>query len=300
VEYKVVTADGELKVANSVSNPDLFWALRGGGGGTFGVVVEATVKAYVSPPVVTSSFWVNTTDYNDRKSVYAAAAWIHSRFPEWAEKGVSSFYYIYPNGISFYNMNSGKEGTVKWMEENVRPDLQKLGTLPGMNNKTTSWRATPYPNYKAFFDATWGPMDGPGPKPPKIVARHGPGEMGMAVQAKGVAPMDSWLFSAENLKSPEFAQALEDAMPKLENGQYRGQLIGGGKVSTLGNDTAVLPAWRKTIAHIVLTGVGQPDATPLRKFAPEMGAYANEASYLTPGMKTIDLTVLRVVLLTKF
>jgi FAD/FMN-containing dehydrogenase len=34
VEYKVVTADGELKVANAVSNPDLFWALRGGGGGT--------------------------------------------------------------------------------------------------------------------------------------------------------------------------------------------------------------------------------------------------------------------------
>jgi FAD/FMN-containing dehydrogenase len=31
-EYKVVTADGELRVANEVSNPDLFWALRGGGG----------------------------------------------------------------------------------------------------------------------------------------------------------------------------------------------------------------------------------------------------------------------------
>lgn len=29
VEYKVVTADGQLKVANAVSNPDLFWALRG-------------------------------------------------------------------------------------------------------------------------------------------------------------------------------------------------------------------------------------------------------------------------------
>ena len=45
LEYKVVTADGNLVVANAVSNPDLFWALRGGGGGTFGVVVEATFKA---------------------------------------------------------------------------------------------------------------------------------------------------------------------------------------------------------------------------------------------------------------
>jgi FAD/FMN-containing dehydrogenase len=37
VEYKVVTADGELKIANAVSNPDLFWALRGGGGGEFDI-----------------------------------------------------------------------------------------------------------------------------------------------------------------------------------------------------------------------------------------------------------------------
>jgi FAD/FMN-containing dehydrogenase len=29
LEFKVVSADGELKVANKVSNPDLFWALRG-------------------------------------------------------------------------------------------------------------------------------------------------------------------------------------------------------------------------------------------------------------------------------
>jgi FAD/FMN-containing dehydrogenase len=43
LEYKVVTADGNLVVANAVSNPDLFWALRGGGG-TWGVVVEATFQ----------------------------------------------------------------------------------------------------------------------------------------------------------------------------------------------------------------------------------------------------------------
>jgi FAD/FMN-containing dehydrogenase len=44
LEYKVVTADGNLTIANAVTNPDLFWALRGGGGGTWGVVVEATMK----------------------------------------------------------------------------------------------------------------------------------------------------------------------------------------------------------------------------------------------------------------
>jgi FAD/FMN-containing dehydrogenase len=32
VEYKVITADGVLRVANEVANSDLFWSLRGGGG----------------------------------------------------------------------------------------------------------------------------------------------------------------------------------------------------------------------------------------------------------------------------
>ncbi|KAF2422745.1 FAD-binding domain-containing protein [Tothia fuscella] len=289
VEYKVVTADGELKIANAVSNPDLFWALRGGGGGTYGVVVEATVKAYPSPPVVTASFWINATDYNDNKSIYPAAAWLHSKFPEWTEKGVSAYYYVYPNGMSLYIMNSGKEGTVKWLEENVKPDLQHLGTFPGMDNKSMSYRPVGYPSYKAFFDATFGAMDATGAKPPKtnsrILPRHGPGEMGMPVKAKGISPMDSWLFSAEHLKSPQFADALAAGMPKLQDGQYRGQLIGGGKVLTEGNDTSVLPAWRKTIAHIVLTGLGQPNVEPLRRFASNMGAYSNEASYKTPGWK---------------
>ncbi|QSZ31942.1 hypothetical protein DSL72_001511 [Monilinia vaccinii-corymbosi] len=42
VQYKVITTDGILRVANECQNADLFWALRGGGGGTFGVVMEAT------------------------------------------------------------------------------------------------------------------------------------------------------------------------------------------------------------------------------------------------------------------
>jgi FAD/FMN-containing dehydrogenase len=49
LEFKVVAADGELHVANEVSNPDLFWALRGGGPSTFGVVVEATFKVTSIP-----------------------------------------------------------------------------------------------------------------------------------------------------------------------------------------------------------------------------------------------------------
>jgi FAD/FMN-containing dehydrogenase len=45
LQFKVVTPDGSYRTANACQNQDLFWALRGGGGGTFGVVMEATEKA---------------------------------------------------------------------------------------------------------------------------------------------------------------------------------------------------------------------------------------------------------------
>jgi FAD/FMN-containing dehydrogenase len=32
LQYEVVTADGDIKIANECQNQDLFWAMRGGGG----------------------------------------------------------------------------------------------------------------------------------------------------------------------------------------------------------------------------------------------------------------------------
>ncbi len=42
---QVVTADGEVKVANERQHPDLFWALRGGGG-NFGVVTSFEYRVH--------------------------------------------------------------------------------------------------------------------------------------------------------------------------------------------------------------------------------------------------------------
>jgi FAD/FMN-containing dehydrogenase len=44
MEYQVITPDGNLTIANAITDPDLFWALRGGGPSTWGVVVQATIK----------------------------------------------------------------------------------------------------------------------------------------------------------------------------------------------------------------------------------------------------------------
>jgi FAD/FMN-containing dehydrogenase len=49
LEAEVVTADGEIRVANACTNPDLFWALKGGGGGGFGVVTRLTLRTRELP-----------------------------------------------------------------------------------------------------------------------------------------------------------------------------------------------------------------------------------------------------------
>jgi FAD/FMN-containing dehydrogenase len=49
LEADVVTADGVIRTVNACTDPDLFWALKGGGGGTFGVVTRLTLRTHVLP-----------------------------------------------------------------------------------------------------------------------------------------------------------------------------------------------------------------------------------------------------------
>jgi FAD/FMN-containing dehydrogenase len=49
LEADVVTADGKIRTVNACSDPDLFWALKGGGGGTFGVVTRLTLRTHPLP-----------------------------------------------------------------------------------------------------------------------------------------------------------------------------------------------------------------------------------------------------------
>ena len=86
LSIEVVTADGRFITANSETNTDLFWAIRGGGGSTYGVVISMIVKAYPKLKVTTmrysmttdatfthDKFWaahrIYADDFADRKSV---------------------------------------------------------------------------------------------------------------------------------------------------------------------------------------------------------------------------------------
>jgi FAD/FMN-containing dehydrogenase len=49
LEAEIVTADGVVLTVNEAQEPDLFWALKGGGGGTFGVVTRLTLRTHDLP-----------------------------------------------------------------------------------------------------------------------------------------------------------------------------------------------------------------------------------------------------------
>jgi FAD/FMN-containing dehydrogenase len=52
LQARVVTTKGDILVANEVENSDLFWAIRGGGAGQYGVVTEYVIRHYPAPESV--------------------------------------------------------------------------------------------------------------------------------------------------------------------------------------------------------------------------------------------------------
>ncbi|KAL3492487.1 hypothetical protein BJX62DRAFT_250543 [Aspergillus germanicus] len=82
LQFRVVTADGDLIVANHIQNPDLFWALRGGGGGTFGVVVEATIRTFPEVPAILFTLSANLSGDTAHRSIWAIARELVTLLPD--------------------------------------------------------------------------------------------------------------------------------------------------------------------------------------------------------------------------
>jgi len=49
LQAEIVTADGIVRIVNACKDPDLYWALKGGGGGSFGVVTRLWLRTHELP-----------------------------------------------------------------------------------------------------------------------------------------------------------------------------------------------------------------------------------------------------------
>lgn len=258
LEAKVVTADGELRVANNVSNQDLFWAIRGGGGGTFGIVVEATWKAYPTVPITGYNWYVNSTitgpDALDigtgRTPVSEMMQYLLGELPGLHERGISAFIYVDISHVRCYAVHPGNASGVAEANSVWGPILSKMQSYP--NIKPFQTKPYEFDNYKDFFDTTYGPLDNTvNPLP----------------RSHGVFPFESRLLGSEHLRHPKVMDALSGA-----RGDYGILMTAPGQSQGSGEDTSANPGWRRAVVHLVAA----PDASGLRDLAPDMGAYINE------------------------
>ncbi|KAF4311732.1 isoamyl alcohol oxidase [Botryosphaeria dothidea] len=262
LEAKIVTADGELRVANRESNADLFWAIRGGGGGTFGVVVEATWKAHVAVPMTGYNWYVNSTitgpDALDPETgatpINDAMQYLLGELPGLQERGISAFIYVDVSSVRCYAVHPGNASGVANANAAWGPILTKMQSFPNIQPFQT--KPYDFDNYKDFFVTTYGPLA------PKTGLEAPP-------RNHGIYPYDSRLLAPEHLRDPSIMTALKGAL-----GTYGVLMTAPGPSQGSGEDTSANPGWRRAVVHLV----AGPDAEGLRTLAPDMGAYINEAS----------------------
>jgi FAD/FMN-containing dehydrogenase len=130
LEAEVVTADGKVRIANACTNPDLFWALKGGGGGTFGVVTKLTLRVRELP-----EFWGGATFRVKASSDDAFRSLVryfvnfyrdHLFNDHWGEQAHVSGHNVL--GISMVSHSLSTEETQKvW-----KPFLDWIGRSPGL------------------------------------------------------------------------------------------------------------------------------------------------------------------------
>jgi FAD/FMN-containing dehydrogenase len=99
LEWEIVLADGQLVVASPNRYSNLYWALSGGGGGTYGVVISMTSKAYPELPTVSGNLSFSDTGVS-RTTFLAAVALFTSLWPSIGDAGGASVWWLTNNTMS--------------------------------------------------------------------------------------------------------------------------------------------------------------------------------------------------------
>jgi hypothetical protein len=94
LQATVVTPDGEILVANACQNSDLYYAIRGGGGGTYGVVTQLVMKAFPSPKSTFHLFSARLIDPDAESQYWDFIAWLHAKLGDLKDGGMQGYYVV--------------------------------------------------------------------------------------------------------------------------------------------------------------------------------------------------------------
>ncbi|GAD94227.1 isoamyl alcohol oxidase [Paecilomyces variotii No. 5] len=149
LEAQVVLANGQQVLASPSSNSDLFRALRGGGGGTYGIITSAKIKAYPDDAYSAQSFHM------------APPAILYEIFPALADGGLSGYGDWSPynwggtNASMVYSFGA-REKSVAGIETLFAPTIKKLRPYNGTNlNMIVSYKA-----FESYWDYYYGTSGG--------------------------------------------------------------------------------------------------------------------------------------------
>jgi hypothetical protein len=276
LEWEVVTASGNLVTASRTQNTDLYWALSGGGGGTYGVVVSLTAKAHPDAVVSGASliFYSSTTTSD---VFYDAVEAFHFLLPGIVDAGAMVVYY-FSNAFFEISALTAYSKTEAEVEAIMSPLLAALDKL----SITYSLSYSQSPTYVDHYNTYFGPLP------------FGNIEVGIAQYGGRLIPRSTILNHNSDLTST--------VRNITENGVL---FIGVGlNVSshaiTSGASNAVLPAWRTALVHATLTTpwnfttpwsemialqdkMTYETIPQIEAVTPGSGAYMNEADFRQPN-----------------
>jgi hypothetical protein len=225
LEWEVVTADGNLRVANPKKNKELYWALSGGGGGTFGVVTAVTVKAH--PDAVTTTAKISWTHDGTAEMVekwWEAVKFYWAMTPALTDTGAFAVD-VYFTGSFSLGPWFGHGITLTESTALLKPLISKLEEL-GLQHTVN---ITEYPGYLPAFKGAFDPI------------------------AVGIAQCGGRLIPRELLIN-EPDRVLETVRGIIESGSLIFEITTHPTLKVAGwPDNAVLPAWRENQLNLVVT-----------------------------------------------
>jgi len=279
--FEVVTSDGQFVTANKDTNADLYWALRGGGGGSFGVVTSVIMKVHYDVPVAAASWSFATGDNVTTTQFKAGVKAYFETFPDGADNGIYAYFRI---------MNMGGS-----MSFSMAPYFAANKTMTEAKALLAPWVAQ-MEDLNIPLDITWE-------EHPGFYSAYNASFPVGNVNHQGVATA-SRMFPRENFEDPTLWNATFDTYwSTIEAGHM---VIGYNIAPSWSRggytNAPVNPAWRSTIAFIitgVVTDVTQPWTQQLeqrqeftntimqsfRDVSPGSGAYLSEADRLEPNFQ---------------
>ncbi|QMW39082.1 hypothetical protein G4B11_002362 [Aspergillus flavus] len=136
LEVTIVSADGEHRVLNTYTDPDYFWAVRGGGGSAWGIVTSVTYKTHPVPQNLTMGLvQLNATSESSFKRVITESVKL---LPAVTEAGYTGYGTI-ENGFAaiFLKPNS----TIADFNQTFAPFFN-LSRVPGIQGVVAAYPST--------------------------------------------------------------------------------------------------------------------------------------------------------------